>query len=166
MTIQDLGSIGEFVAAIATLVTLGYLAIQIRQLSKATRAEAARGTRDNDPVVLALAQDPALNELFVTGLSRHEDLTPLDQARFAWVLGLIVGAASRNYHDVTLGILDERHFMENARGQLMFLETSGGAEFWRRFSHTLPPAFRAFVERELDIKRTAPGPGAELESTA
>jgi hypothetical protein len=31
VTIQDLGSIGEFVAAIATLATLVYLAVQIRQ---------------------------------------------------------------------------------------------------------------------------------------
>ena len=30
MTIQDLGSIGELVAAIATIATLAYLAIQIR----------------------------------------------------------------------------------------------------------------------------------------
>ena len=30
VTIQDLGSIGEFVAAIATVATLVYLAIQIR----------------------------------------------------------------------------------------------------------------------------------------
>ena len=31
MTIQDLGSIGELVAALATVATLAYLAIQIRQ---------------------------------------------------------------------------------------------------------------------------------------
>jgi len=31
ITIQDLGSIGELIAAIATIATLAYLAIQIRQ---------------------------------------------------------------------------------------------------------------------------------------
>ena len=36
MTIQDLGSIGELVAAIATIATLVYLAIQIRQNTFAT----------------------------------------------------------------------------------------------------------------------------------
>ena len=30
MTIQDLGSLGELIAAIATVATLGYLATQIR----------------------------------------------------------------------------------------------------------------------------------------
>lgn len=39
MTIQQLGSVGEFVAAIATLVTLAYLAFQIRQNTRVSRAE-------------------------------------------------------------------------------------------------------------------------------
>ena len=38
MTIQDLGSIGELIAAIATVVTLAYLALQIRQNTISTRA--------------------------------------------------------------------------------------------------------------------------------
>jgi hypothetical protein len=39
VTIQDLGSIGEFVAAIATLVTLVYLAFQVRQNTQIARAQ-------------------------------------------------------------------------------------------------------------------------------
>lgn len=38
MTIQDLGSIGELIAAIATIVTLVYLALQLRANTKATQA--------------------------------------------------------------------------------------------------------------------------------
>ena len=38
MTLQDLGSIGEFVAAIATLATLVYLALQIRQNTREAQA--------------------------------------------------------------------------------------------------------------------------------
>ncbi len=40
MTIQDLGSIGEFVAAIATIATLAFLAIQIRHSNQAARTSA------------------------------------------------------------------------------------------------------------------------------
>ncbi len=40
MTIQELGSIGEFVAAIATIATLAYLAIQIRAGARASVVEA------------------------------------------------------------------------------------------------------------------------------
>jgi hypothetical protein len=44
VTIQDFGSIGEFVAAIATILTLGYLALQIRLSARASIAEAERQT--------------------------------------------------------------------------------------------------------------------------
>ena len=42
MTIQDLGSVGELIAAIATIATLAYLAIQIRQSAKVARANLAK----------------------------------------------------------------------------------------------------------------------------
>ncbi len=38
MTLQDLGRLGEFVAAIATIATLAYLALQIRQNTRTVRA--------------------------------------------------------------------------------------------------------------------------------
>jgi hypothetical protein len=40
MTIQDLGSIGELVAAIATVATLVYLALQIRQNTESVKLSA------------------------------------------------------------------------------------------------------------------------------
>ena len=46
MTLQDLGSVGEFVAAIATLATLIYLATQIRQNSESVKAAAAQSDQD------------------------------------------------------------------------------------------------------------------------
>ena len=38
MTLEDLGNIGEFVAAIAVVISLIYLAVQIRQNTRSVRA--------------------------------------------------------------------------------------------------------------------------------
>jgi hypothetical protein len=46
VTIQDLGSIGELIAAIATVATLVYLAIQIRQNTVSNRDASVRSTHD------------------------------------------------------------------------------------------------------------------------
>ena len=46
MTIQELGSIGELVGAVATIATLVYLATQIRQNSKIITASTAASTRE------------------------------------------------------------------------------------------------------------------------
>ena len=39
MTIQDLGSLGELIAAVATVATLVYLAIQLKQNTLALRSQ-------------------------------------------------------------------------------------------------------------------------------
>jgi hypothetical protein len=46
LTIQDLGSIGELIAAIATVATLAYLALQIRQNTRAIQGSALRARDD------------------------------------------------------------------------------------------------------------------------
>jgi hypothetical protein len=43
MTIDQLGSIGEFLSALAVLVTLVYLSIQVRQLKSSMFLEGYRG---------------------------------------------------------------------------------------------------------------------------
>ena len=46
MTISDLGSLGEFLGAIAVFVTLVYLTIQVRQAGRAARLTAAQANRN------------------------------------------------------------------------------------------------------------------------
>jgi hypothetical protein len=61
VTLGDLGSIGELIGAVAVLVTLGYLAHQIRQSSRATRAQIRQSLADSQIHYLnARATDPLL----------------------------------------------------------------------------------------------------------
>ena len=45
MTIQELGSIGEFISSIVVLITLIYLAVQVRQTRNATIASTMQTNR-------------------------------------------------------------------------------------------------------------------------
>ena len=47
MNLDDLGNIGDFLGAIAVLVTLVYLAIQVRQSSATTRAQTRQSLADS-----------------------------------------------------------------------------------------------------------------------
>ena len=152
MTIQDLGSLGELIAAVATVATLVYLAMQIREHSRSTRAEAARGTVDGNPAMLAVAQDPELTKIFVSGLSDFTALDRFEKTRFAYTFGSMIGAVGRHYENVTLGILEEAHFKSHNWGHLMMLETPGGSQFWHTYVDTFPPEFRDFVSREVKVR--------------
>ncbi len=76
MNIQDLGALGELVAAAATVATLMYLAAQIRQnnrnLQEATSASINQGWAS---INSRLTSDEKFAEIFIRG---REDLAALD----------------------------------------------------------------------------------------
>ena len=76
MTIQDLGSLGELIAAIATVATLLYLASQIRHSNKAL-AESTSGAINASYASInsRISSDAEFAELFIRG---RQDLDALD----------------------------------------------------------------------------------------
>ena len=99
MTIQDFGSIGELVAAIATVATLFYLAMQIRQGTRATRAASnqARATALTSPFFASPELATVLAKITaVDGLARvpqalvdRYHLTPEEAILWERHLGLV-----------------------------------------------------------------------------
>src|SRR5262245_49020286 len=83
MNIQDLGSIGELVAAIATVATLVYLAVQIRSNTNAVRLAAAQSVHEAFATWYRLvAVDASLTKIVTTGLRDYSILSEVDRARF------------------------------------------------------------------------------------
>jgi hypothetical protein len=83
VTFQELGNVGEFVAAIATLITLVYLAFQIRRNTKISRAQL---TKD-----LFLASRSALLEI-----AGNEDLARIAAESYvSTVSASAIGATRR-----------------------------------------------------------------------
>lgn len=70
MSIQDLGSIGEFIAAIATILTLVYLALQIRQNTAVSRAAAAQEVLKAHRLLIreVLTLNPEVENVFIRGI--------------------------------------------------------------------------------------------------
>ena len=87
MTIQDLGSIGEFVAAIATLATLFYLAVQIRNSSRIARLNAIQAVSESVSGITAeIARDPEFFRVWRAVLDSSADATDEDRERVAFIL--------------------------------------------------------------------------------
>lgn len=79
MTIQDLGSIGELIAAIATVATLAYLAVQIRQNTLSNRDANVRTTHDMIlRVNSAVIDNPEMADLLLCGSAGPENLDPAE----------------------------------------------------------------------------------------
>ena len=80
MTLSDLGNLGQFISSIVVIITLIYLAIQIRQSSKIARASLRQSLAENQFAVLALrATDPVIRTAFRKA-SVSEELTKDEEA--------------------------------------------------------------------------------------
>jgi len=83
MSLQDLGSLGEFVGGIAVLVTLIYLAVQLRQGNKLNQSASIRTFMHEYNDTLAQVKDPEFTKLLRRGSKDFDGLSRNDQFRVA-----------------------------------------------------------------------------------
>ena len=91
--LQSLAYLGEIVAAAAVVASLVYLAVQVRQSTKAQRTENFARALDRISAIQALlSQDGELAHLFARGVRDTSNLTALEKIRFTWTLYESFGA--------------------------------------------------------------------------
>ena len=150
VTIQDLGSIGELVAAIATLATLGYLAVQIRQNTRSMRAAAfqASTTRASDLSQL-LAQDKDLFRIFAAGLRDPSELDDIDRGRLVMLLQAFI----RQYEDLFFqhrtGALDAETWAAWRGSYRPIVQSAGFSAFWPGRAEAFTASFRRHLDSEI-----------------
>ena len=91
VTLQDLGNIGEFVAAMATLATLGYLALQIRANTRESQAASRSSVSQSFIDLLThLSLDAETSKIVRRGLLDPQSLDADDTFRFDLVVGALL----------------------------------------------------------------------------
>jgi hypothetical protein len=89
MDITTLAAWGEFLGGIAVVVSLIYLAGQIRQNSRLLKASAAGVTWQSSNAQASLTvQDPELARIYWAGIADRESLSEQDRQRFDPLVGL------------------------------------------------------------------------------
>ncbi len=163
MTIQDLGSIGELLAAVATIATLIYLARQLRANTAAVRGDSRRASRSSSSASnLLIASDPGIAALFRAGLEDFHGLSPDQHTQFSFLLAEQVAAWSNDYDEFESGLLDLEYVNGSNIAYLRFLMTPGGKQWWATYCGTYPSAFVAYVDAHIEASdRTSPAASGE-----
>ena len=79
MTLDDLGNVGEFIGAVAVVISLIYLAVQLRQGNQLQRSESTRTFMHEYNTALVQLADPALTKLYRQGSKDFEALSRDEQ---------------------------------------------------------------------------------------
>ncbi len=100
MTLQDLGNIGEFVGAVGVIVSLVYLATQIRQNTRAVRSSAQQeilGYISMSGIINLVTGDSDTASVYEVGLADSRDLSRAERLRFSLLLTRFFYGFSRVY---------------------------------------------------------------------
>ena len=83
MNLNDLANLGQIIGAVAVVVSLIYVALQIRQNTNAIRSAAAQTVHEHFASWYRLvAADPDLSQIVVNGLRDYSSLSEMQRARF------------------------------------------------------------------------------------
>jgi IS1 family transposase len=157
MTLQELGSIGELVGAIATVAMLAYLAIQVRQNSHQLQ-EATKIAKLNayDRTVEAFARYRGLlaesknAELYTSGLASYENLTQAEKVRFGAIIEEYFFAYSGTWERILNDSYNSVTWASQAKFASSLLLTEGGAEWWAVRKNIFQQGFIDEIERVRD----------------
>jgi hypothetical protein len=153
VTIEDLGSLGEIIAAVATVATLGYLAIQIRQNTRATHASSVQdaGTGLVNAVSL-MSQNPQNADVVHRGLFSYDDLSESEQTHFIFMISVAYSHFDAMYGAHRAGTLPPEVWEREQSLLRFYLSTPGGRRAWQVILKGL--ATRPFAEfAETTIRR-------------
>jgi hypothetical protein len=142
---EALGAVGEVVGAIAVVVTLLYLTVQLRQNTRTVEHSIQRGVHeDGAEWMYKLVENPELTELYRSGMN-GDDLSSNDRLRF----GLLLSQLFLHWnHAYTSGAFD---IVNNANIPGV-LAKPGGAALWELATSgqmSLNPKFVEHVNRLL-----------------
>ena len=157
MSIQDLGNLGELIASVAVVISLAYLAMQIRQSNRAARLASRQTILDKFLDATAdLARHPHMLKVIGDSISGYEDLTNDEKALLNQSMHVFAGNL---YNAILLreaGLLDDEPFEYIANAFMSYPSTEGGRMWWFDSKSLFPDSLIEYVERRMAERPVAP----------
>ena len=152
VTIQDLGSLGELIAAIATVITLAYLAVQIRQNTSTIRSAALQTHNQNvQQATAAISASTENASVWQRGVTDFDGLSPAEQAQFNAIMISIFNTSNAAHTNYLTGLLPAQEWQREWGVLRFYLQSNGGQRAWEtaRRLNSLSSEFVRFAETEL-----------------
>ena len=151
MTIQDLGSIGELIGAIATVATLVYLAIQVRANTGSHKASSIQYMLDGarDRIITPNIMNHEVSNIMSRGMATPDDLTPTEKVRFLWILTEHVLQLQNVLNLRNQNALSEFDYQTWLVYVGSFIRTPGGQEIWPQVAQVVSQDVREVIDKHL-----------------
>jgi len=146
LDITTLAAWGEFIGGIAVVVSLIYLAGQIRQNTKTVRASNLSGQIAAVSEWSRMIVDPAAASLYVRGLEDFVGLSAEDQVRFNGIIGQVFAMNVNVRHLRRQGLYDAEMEGVQENSLAHILKSPGARQWWTANQQWWSSEFIDFVD--------------------
>ena len=156
MSLEDLGNIGEFVAAIGVIVSLVYLAAQIRQNTKTVRTSTYQAVLDYSSRVNELVlSNPHVERIYRVGRRDLAQLHEDERPQFRLLLAHIMNMYETMFLQYRRGTLDEEYWNARMVGLRAVLSQPGIRAHWlgvreQGLTYARVPAFKELLDSLIE----------------
>ena len=157
MTLDQIANIAEISAAALVIVSLIYVAIQIKQNTKATQLSTSQAFIDtHGEVLLHIAVDKEFRDIYWRGLKGLSNLHGSETAAFAVWTNHAFRVWESFYYQWQEGVLDDRLWAGFKVQLCDFFGYPGTREIWSSRYHQLSEEFRELVDNEVVSAESKP----------
>ena len=138
-------------------VSLVYLAIQVRQGTKTTRAEMLqRHSLSLQGDIIAIGRDAQASRVLSAGLRSWDDLSEEEQAQFSLMMAGLFAGFESIFHQYRSGLLEEDVWESYQNRMRWYLARRGARAWWKLGGHTwVGESFGALInELVLEFRGT------------
>lgn len=145
-----LAALGQLVSAVAVLVTLVYLARQVRQSNRQDLLSAFRHTYDSlNGWAVSVVESGEIADIVLRGRQSYASLTDNERFRFDHIHMGLLNIVESHYYQVQKTAMDDeyrRWAMENLGALIRgYLDHPGAREFWISVQQYYDPGIRKLV---------------------
>jgi hypothetical protein len=146
MNWDALAAAAETIGAIAVIVTIGYLAVQIRQNTNAVRNSAAQQLLEGIAELNQfLGSDPQITDLWWRGTSNPDSLSEQEWNRFIHIASTMIRRMELMFLNHRQGLMDPQLWEGMANNMERWFSTPGMQRWFSEFGAVVHAEFREYV---------------------
>ena len=147
MTLSDLANLAEIVGGVAVVISLVYLAVQVRQNTHSVRSATLQANTALWNSIISSLADPGAVQAYAAGLTGDKDISPVTYTQFFLHCRRIFVAFEDQHFQFRQGILDEDTYRGYERSiSRQFLAFPGFRIWWEQSKDVFSPRFVEYLD--------------------
>ena len=150
MNLDTAHKLTEVLAALAVIVSLVFVGLEVRQNTTAVQSSAAQSVHENlSTWYTSLQGDDVLMEITTRGMREYGSLNPTEKGQFIAVFMSFLSYTQNAFYKWQEGSLSPELWRSWEFVVMNFLSTPGGKAFWSERSYMFADAFQDYISDDL-----------------